>query len=285
MSLPGAIAVGSFDGIHRGHEAVIREALAQPGEAVVVCFEPSPRQVFSEPGNRLRLTTPGERGRILGLIGVHRLLAWPFDGDTRNREPAAFFEDLHGIAGFRHIVVGYDFHFGRDRTGSVGALAEWCDGHGIGLTVVPPLEEDGQPVKSERVRALVREGRLGEASRLLGRPYCAIGAIARGRGFGRKLGFPTLNVRVPRPKLLPPPGSYAAVTILEGRRLPAAVFVPRHGQPFYEAHLPGWSGEIYGEAVCTEFVQRLRAPEDLDGRALADRIADDVKQVMEVMGE
>lgn len=286
MSEPAfVLAVGAFDGIHAGHLAVIRAALEISPEAGVACFEPLPRQYFSSPGNSLRLTTPAERSRILARSGIRTVTAFPFDEATRNAGPDEFLEMLSGLRPFDHLVVGYDFHFGRGRSGGVSLLGKWCAERSLGLTVVPETLLDGDPVKSETVRCLLRTGDLETVSRMLSRRYSASGPVARGRGEGRRLGFPTLNAAVPRAKLLPPPGSYAVLVRAEGLSGPAAAFIPEGRPGLVEAHVPGWSGDLYGSVLEIEFVEMLRRPEKLTKDELRRRIEGDVERMMEVMKE
>lgn len=286
MSAPvGVLAVGAFDGIHAGHLAVVRVALEISPAAGVACFEPLPRQYFSSSDNSLRLTTPAERSRILARSGVREVTTFPFDDATRDAGPDEFLEMLRGLRPFSHLVVGYDFHFGRGRSGSVAMLGDWCAERSLGLTVVGAARLDGEPVKSETVRYLLRNGDLDRASRMLSRRYSASGPVARGRGQGRDLGFPTLNTAVPRAKLLPPPGSYAVLVRAEGLCRPAAAFIPEGRPGLVEAHVPGWSGDLYGAVLEIEFVKMLRRPEKLTKHELRGRIEGDVERMMEVMKE
>jgi riboflavin kinase/FMN adenylyltransferase len=282
-----SLAVGSFDGIHSGHMAVIVEAMRDSGVADVVCFEPIPRQFFGSLSWRRRLTTPGERRSILGNLGVGSVRVFPFDLRTRSSAPVDFLAELEGIGRFERLVVGYDFHFGSDRSGSAGTIREWAGSAGVELVVVPPVEIGGAPVKSERIRDLIETGGIGEAAGLLGRRYSATGAVARGRGAGRKLGFPTINVTVPGCKLLPPAGSYAAVAHIGGESHPAAAFVPAGDRGgLVEAFLPGWEGEAYGELATIEFVSFVRPPEeDVRDDRLTELIGRDVEHVTEVSRE
>ncbi len=281
-----SLAVGSFDGIHRGHTEVVLEAMKGPGTAEVVCFEPIPRQFFGIPSWRRRLTTPGERRSILGNLGVDRVVVFPFDLRTQSSGPLDFLAELEGIGRFERLVVGYDFHFGSDRSGSAEMLGRWAGDSGIELSVVPPVEYEGLPVKSERIRKLLETGCIEDVSSLLGRRYSATGAVGRGRGVGRRLGFPTINLTVPGCKMLPPAGSYVAVARVRGDALPAAAFVPAAHDGLVEAFLPDWEGEIYGEIAAIEFVSFIRQPEKDAGESELRRlISNDVEHVMEVARE
>ncbi len=278
------IAVGSFDGLHRGHAAVVREAL-DSGAADVVCFEPLPRQFFGTPYWKRRLTTPGERRTVLRRLGIDRIIVFPFDERTQSESPQEFLAELEGIGRVERLVVGYDFHFGSGRTGSIEMLRSWTNRLGADLEVVSPVVEDGIPVKSERIRKLLEKGMLIEASNLLGRNYSATGVVGRGHGVGRTLGFPTINVRVPRCKLVPPPGSYVALVGIQHRKLPAAVFVHPGSVGLIEAHIPFWEGDVYGESAGIEFESFLRGPaKGLSERELKKLIEKDVEKVLEVKG-
>lgn len=280
-----SLALGGFDGLHLGHRAVIDRAMTLSSDASILCFEPLPRQALG--GERqVRLTTPSERRKILSRSGRCGLMIHPFDETTRNAAPDVFLDTLYDCCRFDQLVVGYDFHYGRGRSGSPDSIRKWCDRMGLGLDVVDPVCDDGVPIKSGRIRGLVAAGDLDAAASLLGRRYSALGVVERGRGLGRKTGFPTLNVHVPAAKLLPPPGSYAATVEVDGAARPAAVFIPPRRICLCEAHLPGWTGDVYGAAVGIEFRLLLRPPENgLATGELVPLIARDVERVLEVTGE
>jgi riboflavin kinase/FMN adenylyltransferase len=285
--LSTSLAVGSFDGIHVGHGEVIRRALDGPGKTVVVCFEPIPRQFFGSRSWRRRLTTPGERRSILGNLGVDRTVVFPFDQTTRSSGPMEFLTELEVIGRFERLVVGYDFHFGSDRSGSAGVLEDWTGSIGAELTVVPPVERSGEPVKSERIRRLLEKGLLEEVRPLLGRNYSVTGPVGRGKGFGRSLGFPTVNLVSPWCKMLPPAGSYVARIRFGEESRPAAAFVPSGNHCcLVEAFVPEWEGDLYGELAEMEFVSFMRPPRRGAGNEeLTKLIKNDVEHVMEVSEE
>lgn len=277
------LALGGFDGLHLGHLAIVDHARNLDSDASILCFEPVPRQVLGSE-RHVRLTTPGERRKILLQYGPCGIVVHPFDSATQRSSPVEFLDALLSSCRFEKLIAGYDFGFGSGRSGSVRTVRDWCRERSIDLHVMDPVCLDGEPVKSRRIRRLVSEGELARAAELLGRSYSALGAVSRGKGLGRSLGFPTLNVHVPAAKLLPPPGSYAAMVEVDGTPRPAAVFLPsgRHG--LCEAHLPGWSGDAYGKAAGIEFRQFLRPPEGgLSRSGLSMRIARDVERVLEVL--
>jgi riboflavin kinase/FMN adenylyltransferase len=278
--MSGTLVIGSFDGIHLGHSEVVREALRRDSEAAVVCFEPIPRQRFGFPEWNRRLTTPLERISRLGDLGVGSVEALCFDQRMSEKDPEQFLSELAGKGHVERIVVGYDYHFGRGRSGGIETLKSWCRRRGIEVVIVGPVMLEERPVKSERIRTLVDEGMLGEVTKLLGRRYSALGPVCRGKGVGKRIGFPTMNLRVPRCKLLPPEGSYAG--LWEGS--PVAVFVPRTRKGLVEAHSPQGLRLPYGSVAEIEFVEFLREPESgLDDDRLAELIKNDVNRVMEVI--
>ncbi len=282
------LAIGSFDGIHTGHAAVIRAALLNDINAGIVCFEPVPRQYFGKGTWSRRLTTSYERARILRQFGIKTIILFPFDETTVNMEPEVFLENLHKKERFSRLVVGYDFHFGRERKGTERFLKQWCTSRRIDTIIVPPLKTGEVPVKSERIRNLLENGDVRQAELLLGRKYSVTGAVSRGKGVGRRLGFPTVNIRVPFCKLLPEPGSYAGFVTLDesDRRMPAAVFVPGNATGPVEAHLIDRIENVYGCGMTVSFCSRLRdiaSPGSMG--ELSGLIAEDVRNVKKLVEE
>jgi len=277
------ITLGNFDGIHSGHLKVIEKASSFPGDTCLVCFEPVARQYFTDNSWSRRLTTVSERTVILSGLGMKKIIIIPFDRETVQKSPDEFLAELLEMVKFRRIVVGYDFHFGRNRSGTVEYLCQWCTSREIDTIIVPPLECGDGPVKSEKIRLLLENGKLRDAEELLGRHYSVTGVVSRGKGLGRQIGFPTLNVRVPGCKLLPGPGSYAGyVDSGEGsRHVPAAVFVPGSATGPVEAYLLDHRGpDVYGSVVSVSFRKRLRsAASSLSIEELKKLIAEDVEEV------
>ncbi len=277
------VTLGNFDGIHSGHLKVIEMAKSFGEDTCLVCFEPVARQYFSKETWKRRLTTVSERANILGHMGMTKIIIVPFDHETVEKTPDEFLLDLLSRENFSRIVVGYDFHFGRNRSGSVDYLCQWCTSREIDTIIVPPLECEGEPVKSERIRLLLENGKLQSAEELLGRHYSVTGVVSRGKGLGKQIGFPTLNVRVPACKLLPKPGSYAGyVDLGKGSQgVPAAIFVPDSATGPVEAYMLDYRlGDVYGTLVTVSFRKRLRNPaSSLRIEELKKLIARDVKDV------
>lgn len=211
-----AVAIGVFDGLHRGHRAIVERAGAcareRGGATVVVTFDPHPDVVLAPGGFRIAapLTPIGEKRARLAAMGVTRLDLVPFTRELASLEPEAFVAG-HLVAPHapHTVVVGEGFALGRGRTGNVERLSAIGREHGFTVEAVPLVAWDGGPVSSTRIRALLAEGRVAEAARLLGREYTLTGSVVRGEGIGRTLGYPTANLRLHEEKLLPRDGIYA----------------------------------------------------------------------------
>lgn len=270
--------LGGFDGIHLGHRHLIASAGSSP---VVICMEPIPRQVIAGPSWTRRLTTPGERRKALHDMGIMGIIGLPFHSGLMECTPKEFPSVLSRLGRFDRVAVGWDFRYGHDREGQASDLAGSLPG--VEVIVVPPLLREGRPVKSEVIRNLLEAGSLEEAAVLLGRRYRCLGVVARGKGRGKVLGFPTMNVTVPWCKLLPPAGSYAVSVRVRDAAFPAAAFrLP--GRNCVEVHIPGFNGETYGCVAEVVFTRGIRRPERVAGdRELRELIDRDVNAAMEVM--
>jgi len=253
--------------------------------AGIVFFEPIPRQVFGGLAWKNRLTTPAERYELLRDKGINSIITLPFDGLTAATEPSEFGRLLAAIGLFDGYVVGYDFRFGNDASGTAVALKESLDLFGLTVTVVEPEDMMGVPVKSGRIRRMLLEGDLSGAGSLLGRAYRATGVVSRGRGFGRTIGFPTLNIRVPESKLLPPRGSYATFAGIGCRFHEAVSFVVPE-RNLIEVHVPSFKGDVYGAQASVDFISFIRKPEQFKSdELLKKQIKNDLERSMEVLRE
>jgi len=205
------LTIGNFDGVHRGHRAVLREvvsaALSASGRSVAVTFEPHPANVVGDAKIANALTPLNEKSDLLAETGVDTLLVVPFTKDTAASSARAFLSRL-GVGGGSHLVLGYDFHMGRGRAADLGRLSLLGREAGFGLDVVPPVMSGGRPISSTRIRAALREGDPRAASLMLGRHYSLEGRVVAGDGIGRSIGVPTANLELPAEKLLPADGVY-----------------------------------------------------------------------------
>jgi len=281
---PKVVAVGSFDGVHLGHQHLLRQALAEAKALkeplLVYTFDP-PTKVFTR-GEGFLMDLQ-EKVEALREVGVELILAVPFNEEFAQRPPEAFLEDLKALQASR-IYVGEDFRFGRGRAGGPEALERVAP-----TRVVPLLSLGGEPVKSSRLRALLREGRVEEARHLLGRPYGAYGVVVEGDRMGRRLGFPTANLAVHPLKVLPP-GVFAVEAEGAFGRYKGVANVgtrPTLGgeERRLEVHLLGFIGELYGEEVRVRFLKRLREERRFPSlEALKAQIAEDVEEARAYFG-
>ncbi len=293
---PAVITVGTFDGVHRGHREVLEEigrrADRVGGRSILVTFHPHPLRIVRPEHAPPLLTTVAEKREALAQSGLEYAVFVPFTR-TLQRYPARRFveEILVQRLGMRELVIGYDHGFGRDREGSVDTLRQIGDEMGFAVDVVKAVEVDGEPISSSRIRRLLAEGGVAAAGRLLGRAYTLDGVVVRGEQKGRELGFPTANIQVGDPeKMLPREGIYAVHGWVRGERIPGLLHLgPRPTfagfAPTVELWLMDWSGDIYGDRVRVEFVERIR---DIlpftSAEALVQAMHGDVLRGREILG-
>jgi riboflavin kinase/FMN adenylyltransferase len=295
------VTVGTFDGVHRGHQAVLAEIVARArrrgAEGVVVTFDPHPLAVVNPAAAPRLLTLPAERQRLLAASGVDRVVTLPFTPELSRLGPEEFVRDvLRGQVGMDELVLGHDHAFGRGRAGDVDVVRRIGAADGFTVDVVDAVREDGQPISSTLIRAAVAHGDLALAARWLGRPYSALGEVTRGAGRGRTIGVPTINLPAPDGrKLLPPDGVYAVwVTVAgsgkrEGGRGRYGGMMNQGSRPTFgvaerglEVHLFDFTGDLYGETVLVEWVRRLRDVQTFASReALVEQLARDAAAARE----
>ncbi|TGG96795.1 MAG: bifunctional riboflavin kinase/FAD synthetase [Aphanocapsa feldmannii 277cV] len=273
VSKPTAVALGSFDGLHRGHRRVIDAITSDPAGAVpsVVSFWPHPREVlFGE--RRLRINLPEEKLALLEPLGIEQLVLVPFNRDLARLTPAAFVDRmLVEQLQARVVAVGANFRFGVDRCGDVSTLQALAAARGIRVDVAQLLNDDGSRISSSRIRQALAAGNLEEAARLMPRPYHFSGRVGRGRGLGKGLGWPTANLAIDGRKCLPRLGVYAAWARLDGRRLPAVMnlgpqpTVDPAAPSAVEVHLLDQTLELLGRLLEVEPVRYLRGQVRFDG--------------------
>ncbi|MFN4312586.1 MAG: bifunctional riboflavin kinase/FAD synthetase [Ferrovibrio sp.] len=295
-ALRGAVAaIGNFDGVHLGHRALIAAARAQAENAggrpvAVMTFEPHPRRFFVPSAPPFRLDALETKVRILEGLGVNATLALPFDVQLAGQSPQDFVD--HMLArdlGLSHVVVGYDFTFGKARSGNTDLLRELGAGHGIGVTVVAP-QGDSEAYSSSRVRKLLEAGDLAEANRLLARPWEIIGTVEHGDKRGRELGYPTANVALTDFQV-PKFGIYAVRCEVDGRRHDGVASLgirPTFDQTDVklEVYLFDFSGDLYGRSMRVEFHAFLRPELKYEGpEALKRQIALDVAEAERALAQ
>ena len=288
---PTCVAIGSFDGVHRGHQALLRRMVSRAHEegmrAAALTFFPHPRRVLHTLPPRFYLTTLDDRVRLLAEQGVDLIITHPFDDEVRHIRAADFVDQLLSTLDMKELWGG-NFALGYQREGDVPFLRHQGELKGFTVeTLVEPVLYDGEIISSRRVRAALEAGEMGEVTACLGRYFCVRGPVVKGDQRGRTIGFPTANVAVWDELLLPTNGVYATyIWIGEARHLAATNVGVRptvDGMKLtVEAHILDFDADIYGEDVRLEFVRRVR-PEmkfaGLDG--LKAQIAADVEEVRE----
>jgi len=267
---PAVVTLGTFDGVHRGHQAVLAEVTrrARAGRlaSVLVTFEPHPLAVVNPPAAPKLLTLPEEkRALVMAGGGIEQFVLMPFTPAVAQLDPAAFVGRLCDEHGMRELVMGYDHGFGRGRAGDVELVQRLARDQDFVVAVVDAVRDNGQPISSTLIRTALAHGDLDSAARWLGRPYAIRGTVVRGAGRGRTIGIPTINLAPPDSrKLLPPDGVYAVRVVLKDGRTFGGMMNQGPRPTFGEAaralevHLFDFSGELYEETVEVQWVRRLR---------------------------
>ena len=282
----GAVAVGNYDGVHGGHARIVERLLAMArrlgGPAVVFTFDPQPAHLLRPDHAPALLTWTERKVQLLADLGVQCVVAYPTDEAFLQLTADEFFDRIvRGRLGARGMVEGTNFFFGRQRQGDVSLLGHLCDAAGIALEVVQPVQIDGAPVSSSRIRRLLAEGRIDQSRRMLTAPHRVRGTVIQGARRGQTLGYPTVNL-TPPDTLLPCEGIYAGRAWADGGAWPAAISIgpnPTFGENSrkIEAHLAGYSGSLYGQVVEVDFLARLRDIKRFDSvDQLVAQMADDV---------
>jgi riboflavin kinase / FMN adenylyltransferase len=268
-ALKGAVvAIGNFDGVHRGHRAVIaaaqRRAVALGRPAAALTFSPHPRELF-QPGKPLfNLTDERTKLRLLAGAGLDGAIVMTFDagfaGTTAEDFIGKILVERLGISG---AAIGFDFHFGKNRGGSPELLRREGERLGFAVDIAPPLEDEGRPVSSGAVRRALADGKVVEAAELLGAPWFVSGEIIHGDKRGRELGFPTANIRLD-PACGLKHGIYAVRTEIKGKRIDGVASFGRrptfdNGAPLLEVFLLDFAGELYGAQIDVAFIAWIRA--------------------------
>lgn len=269
-ALPGplALAVGVFDGLHLGHQEVIRAAQEHAsqhhGTAVVATFDPHPAQVLRPSAAPRLLCGPRHQQLALSQIGISHLLACPFTPETALTPARDFILQLiRASRPLGCVSVGYTWQFGHRREGDIHLLMDLGQQHGFAVYGVPAVKIDNEVVSSTLIREAIAQGNFERAARFLGREYSVLGTVIEGRRLGRQLGFPTANVDVENEQL-PPLGVYAVQARVGSDWLPAVANLGRrpsvetNAEPSLEVHLPNWSGDLYDQDLEVRFTRFLR---------------------------
>jgi riboflavin kinase/FMN adenylyltransferase len=283
---PSAVAIGNFDGVHRGHARILEILAAEAGardlRTAVLTFTPHPERVFGS-GRILMIQTLEQRLETLAGFRPEAVCVQSFRPAFASLSPSAFVREVLVRAfGARLAIVGPDFRFGSGRRGGVDDLAHLGRRHGFAVRVAPPVRLRGECVSSSRIRGLLAAGRIERARDLLGRPYAIEGDVVAGEGRGRALGFPTANIFTPNE--IVPPGVFVTLIDIGGRFHTSVTNVGTRptfgaGEMTIETHVLGRSRDLYGESVRIRFLRRIRGERTFPGPAsLRTRIRADVEE-------
>ena len=274
QSAKGSIlAIGNFDGVHRGHQTLLERAQTlakqQDATAGVMVFDPHPREFFHPEESHFRLTPLGEKLRIFATLGLDFALVMPFDQALASLSADAFCNDiLLESVRVRHVVIGYDFFFGKGRGGSPELLQQFGKDNGFGTTIVAPVAEDGEVFSSTAIRLKLAQGDVKGAAHALGRWWRVTGTVIGGAHRGAGLGFPTANIPMPKGTAISH-GIYAVRVQHGGQVLNGAAYLGTRptfddGQPVLEVFLFDFDGDLYGQELAVLFIDFIRPDRKFD---------------------
>ena len=293
---PVVLAMGCFDGVHIGHQQVIatavKQAEARSGEAWVFTFNPHPAKVLSPETAPPLISSETCRLQQFEALGVHGVIAVPFDITFAHTEPEQFLSGLwKKLPTLSGIVCGTDWSFGYQARGKFSVLEKICAEHGITATAIPPVLFNSERVSSTHIRQAVRAGNIPLAEKMLGRPFCLFGTVVKGCGIGRELGFPTANIE-PENELIPAPGVYAAYSKLQTadrRPQASAVFIGERKtfgghEPVIEVYLLDFAGDLYGQQLEVCLVKKVRDVEAFPSKeSLIAQIENDIAHIRGIL--
>jgi riboflavin kinase/FMN adenylyltransferase len=291
------LSIGSFDGVHLGHQSIINQltagAHAAGAPAVVLTFYPHPSVVLRGPRESFYLTTPEEKAALLANLGVDLVITHPFNQEVAQLSAEDFLGQLVTHLTMQQLWVGYDFSLGRNREGSLPKLRQLGQKpeNNFSVQEVSAFSVDGQIVSSSRIRTLLEAGEVKPAASLLGRSFSISGEVVSGEGRGRKLGIPTANLKISKERVVPGAGVYACLATYQGKTYPAVTnigvrptFEDQPVAPRVESHLLDFHQDIYGEMISLSFEARLRGEmrfQSVD--ALVAQINSDIETAREVL--
>lgn len=291
----GAIAIGVFDGVHCGHQAIFRRLLEVAHSAgvnpIVFTFDRHPAELLAPEMAPLYITTMDQRMELIAAAGIERIVVAEFNPELACLTPHAFLSDIISSRfAARHVVVGSNFRFGKDRRGDVGYLVSSAAELGFEVHVVSPVIVNGAPVSSTRVRLVVSMGDVEEAHKLLGRRFTLRGKVVAGDRIGRTIGFPTANIQTEPRQLVPASGVYVVQTRIDGSDYTGLCYIgkrPTFGgsRETVEVHVMGYSGDLYGSFLDVAFLRRLRGEMVFESpEKLAQQIRMDMERVSREAG-
>lgn len=289
------ITIGSFDGIHKGHQKIISRlvlaAKKKQNKAVVVTFFPNPVVYLKNIRTPYYLTTLEEKKDLLSCLGVDQIETLDFNKSLSQTEPDQFIKDIHKQFHFACVIISQGFRFGRDRKGDIHTLKKLSSELSFSVVLQNPICENKLIISSSRIREYIQNGDVLKASELLGRRYSITGRVVHGDGRGKKIGLPTANIKTWHQKLLPGHGVYAVKVLIDGASRAGIVNIGLR-PTFYENPVPqttevyilDWDEDIYGHELYVEFFKFLRSEIKFkDAAALMKQINEDIKQTRKLL--
>ncbi len=263
------ITVGTFDGIHLGHQAIVRELVSGARRknlpSVVITFHPHPAVILKKRDRSFYLTNPEERAELLGEMGADFVVSYPFTSQVAEMSASQFVDHLHSHLHFEKLIVGFNFALGKGREGDVATLSRFGEAYGFTVQTVVPVTNGGEVISSSQIRYSLAEGDVERVAKFLGRSYRLTGPVIPGDGRGRLIGIPTANIDIWVERALPKAGVYACTAQALGQKWNAVAnigyrptFESAPVLPRVEAHLLDFKGDLYAETISLDFVQRLR---------------------------
>ncbi len=297
VQLDGAwLTIGSFDGVHLGHQKVVRELAAGAHQshspAVVLTFFPHPAVVLRGHDYPFYLTTPEEKARLLGDLDIDVVITYPFNKEVAATSAQDFMRKLHQHLRIRHLQIGHDFALGKNRAGNFHTLTSMGVEMGFTVRRTEALSSQEQTISSSRIRFMLGAGQVAEAATLLGRAFSVEGKVILGDQRGATLGFPTANLEIWAEQTIPAAGVYVCRAHWAGQTWGAVTnigvrptFESEPVNPRIEAHLLDFQGNLYGESIQLEFIERLRGEQRFPNvTALVKQIQQDSQKARQILG-
>jgi riboflavin kinase/FMN adenylyltransferase len=291
------VTIGSFDGVHLGHQRIIKDLVNRSQKngvpSAVITFHPHPQLVINDEKRPYYLTMPDDRASLLGEMGVEIVLTHPFERSTSQKPANIFVKELQDRFHFSELWVGYDFALGKDREGTPARLKELGEDYGYSVHEIPAFIFEDEPVSSSGIRKKIRAGDIKTAASLLGRPFMVKGKVIKGENRGKSLGFPTSNLKVAPEIVDIKPGVYACLAQIQGKDYKAVTnigFRPTFGAgidtPRIEAHLLDFSQDLYGKELRLSFIDRLRDEMKFENVTdLINQIQSDIDKARHILNE
>ena len=269
------ITIGNFDGVHKGHQFIIKE-LVQRGfsdemTVIVVTFFPNPADFFGRTPESFYLTAPEEKEALLKGLGVDEVITFRFDRDFAGLSAETFLQALKDKLGLSVLLVGYDFVLGKNRSGTIPVIRRIGEEMGFALETLAPVEFGGDEISSTRIRQALKGGYVRKAMEMLGRPYSMSGVVTHGSDRGSRIGLPTANMDFWPHKLRPAIGVYATRPIMNGKMYQGITNIglrptfEDQDQPNIETHILDFDGNIYGEKLELQFIEKIRDEQKFSG--------------------